>query len=360
MRPVLLRGYFGHGNWGDEILLRALIAGLTCNGISAEKLHYWRGRDHAYQPAGISNSIPRGLHGMMAWAKAGAIIFSGGIFYDHLPAFGSLRLRSIYNIVWITHASGKKAILFGVSIGPLITAQGRRLTRKILKMVDGIWVRDRQSYQFCRQTGVPCRLIPDLSTVFASRIAANPSPTGRKELLFIPCQTGLSYCAQIKLLEILKPVAKTRDLTIRVVPLYAQADTDLARRLCRRQGVELVAETFADPMQLFARIGTAQFVLAARLHGGWAAYLTGRPFMQINYHPKCRGFAETIHLPGECLIDPNAEGSAVRAGIDIWLAAESSIRAKLVPAKALEKKAMEAFVDLAGLLNQQTEGTPSG
>ncbi|MEJ2040640.1 MAG: polysaccharide pyruvyl transferase family protein, partial [Desulfosarcinaceae bacterium] len=235
MRPVLFRGYFGHGNWGDEILLRALIAGLTRNGIPADKLHYWRGRNHAYQSAGISHSIPRGLNGMMAWAKAGVMIFSGGIFYDHLPITGLRRLRSIHNIVWFTRASGKKAILFGVSIGPLITAQGRRLTRKILKMVDGIWVRDRQSYQFCQQTGVTCRQIPDLSTIWASRIAASPRPTGRRELLFIPCQTGLTYCAQIRLMEILKPVAQTRHLTIRVLPLHTQADTDLAFRLCKQQ-----------------------------------------------------------------------------------------------------------------------------
>ena len=352
MRPVLLRGYFGHGNWGDEILLRALIAGLTRNGVSADKLHYWRGRNQAYQPAGISHSIPRGLHGMMAWAKAGAMIFSGGIFYDHLPNHGSRRLRSIYNIIFITRASGKKAILFGVSIGPLITAQGRRLTRKILRLADGIWVRDRQSYQFCHQAGVPCRQIPDLSTVLASRIAANPSPSGRNELLFIPCQTELTHCAQIRLLEILKPVAQTRDLAIRVVPLHAQADTGLARRLCKQQGVELVTETFTDPLQFFARIRTAQFVVAARLHGGWAAYLTGRPLLQINHHPKCRGFAETIHLPGACLLNPNVQDKAVRAAMDIWLEAESSLRAKLVPAKVLEKKAMEAFGDLAGLLNQ--------
>jgi polysaccharide pyruvyl transferase WcaK-like protein len=359
MRPVLFRGYFGHGNWGDEILLRALIAGLTRSGISADKLHYWRGRNHAYQPAGINHAIPRGLHGMTAWAKAGAMIFSGGIFYDHLPIFGSRRLRSIHNIVWITRASGKKAILFGVSIGPLITAQGRRLTRKILKMVDGIWVRDRQSYQFCHQTGVPCRQIPDLSTVLASRIVANPSLTGQKELLFIPCQTGLTYRAQIRLLEILQPVAQSRDLTIRVVPLHAQADTDLARRLCKQQGVELAAETFADPLRLFDRIKTAQFVVSARLHGGWAAYLTGRPFLQINYHPKCRGFAETIHLPDECLINPNTEGAAVRTGIDIWFAAESGIRAKLMSVNELEKKTIEAFVDLARLVNPQTEGAPA-
>jgi polysaccharide pyruvyl transferase WcaK-like protein len=352
MRPVLFRGYFGHGNWGDEILLRALITGLTLNGVCADKLHYWRGRNYAYQPAEISHSTPRGLHGMTAWAKAGAMIFSGGIFYDHLPIFGSRRLRLIHNLVWITRASGKKAILFGVSIGPLITAQGRKLTSKILKMVDGIWVRDRQSYQFCHQTGVPCQQIPDLSTVLASRIAANPSPAGRKELLFIPCQTGLTRHAQIRLLELLKPVAQTRHLTIRVVSLHAQADTDLARQLCKQLGVELVAETFADPLQLFARIKTSQFVVSARLHGGWAAYLTGRPFMQINYHSKCRGFAETIHLPDECLIDPYADGPAVRAGVDIWLAAESRIRPKLVPIKALEKKTMEAFVDLAVLVNQ--------
>ena len=351
MRSVLLRGYFGHGNWGDEILLRALITGLTNRGISASQLHYWRGRSQSFQPADIGYSAPRGASGLAAWVKAGAMILSGGIFYDHLPCFGSRRLRWLYNLVGITHSSGKKVVMFGVSIGPLTTPEGRRWTRKTLRLADGIWVRDRQSYLFCEKSGLSCQQIPDLSTALTSSISEIPAPGVQQELLFIPGQDGITCQAQINLLARFKPVAEKYDLTIRILPLHAEADTALARRLAKPQGGVLVSDAMADPMHLFSRIKAARLVVSVRLHGGWAAYLTGRPFIQINTHPKNRGFAETVHLPDECLVDPLARSVDLSRAADQWLTPRSGAGPTLVPPKVLEQKTITAFEDLVGMVN---------
>ena len=351
MQNVLLRGYFGHGNWGDEILLRALVTGLTMHGVPFDRLHYWRGSDQFYRPAAIAHSAPRRVRGMAAWAGAGAVVFCGGIFYDHLPDVNLQRLQRIFYLAGATRALGKKVMMLGVSIGPLISRQGRLLTSKILKLADAIWVRDRQSYRFCRESNLRCRQIPDLSALLFSHITAMPPSTGRRELLFIPCQTGLTHRKHVEILDALMPVARQYGLIIRLLPIHLNADAVLTHRLSEQYGFEVVSDLFSDPMDLFTKIMDAELVVSTRLHGGWAAYLAGRPFLQINYHPKCRGFAETIHLPSECLIDPLADTINVKNGADRWFASGENLYNTLIQPKMLENEVNTAMAMAARQLS---------
>ena len=283
----------------------------------------------------------------MSWVRAGAMVFTGGIFYDHNPGFGRRLLRRILSMAAVSRALGKKVALLGVSIGPLTTARGHLLTRKILKLATAIWVRDRLSYQYCRKAGVHCFLMPDLSALFYSSVAAI-APSGRKrELLFIPCRSGLTLDMHVNILEALKPVARVHDLDILLLPIHRNTDMQLAHRLSEQHGVKLVSDCFRDPEDLFVRIKQAEFVVSARLHGGWAAYLACRPFLQVDYHPKCRGFAETINLPMDCLIDPYDDPVDVSRAAGRWLDNASRYYDQMVPHEVLEQKAQKALARAA-------------
>jgi len=347
MGNILLRGYFGHGNWGDEILLRALVRGFGKNGFPKERFHYWRGRDRSFQPAAIGHSIPRGIKGIAAWASASAMVFCGGIFYDHLPDFKIRRLQHIFLMVRISRLLGKKIVMLGVSIGPLVTPEGRRLTRKILELAHIIRVRDRLSHDFCRKAGLNCRQMPDLSAILLPDIPLADKALGNGEILFIPCASGMGYQTHVKILNALTAVARRYRFRIRLMPIHMNVDTELAHRLADQMGFQMAPALSADPMDLFNRLKDAELIVSARLHGGWAAYLLGRPLLQIDHHTKCRGFAETIGLPGKCLIDPFVETVDLEAGARLWFEAGDDLSGDFTSRRALEKQAMLALADVA-------------
>src|SRR6185295_4009802 len=52
-----------------------------------------------------------------------------------------------------------------------------------------------------------------------------------------------------------------------------------------------------DVPSLLAAVASCDAVLAMRLHAGIFAYASGVPFALIDYHPKCREFADSVGLP---------------------------------------------------------------
>jgi polysaccharide pyruvyl transferase WcaK-like protein len=63
-----------------------------------------------------------------------------------------------------------------------------------------------------------------------------------------------------------------------------------------------------DPLATVREIGRCDAFISARLHGAIVAYLCGVPFAIVDYHPKCRDFADDIGLPPELRITSKQHG----------------------------------------------------
>jgi polysaccharide pyruvyl transferase WcaK-like protein len=51
-----------------------------------------------------------------------------------------------------------------------------------------------------------------------------------------------------------------------------------------------------DPVRTFAKLSFCSHMMSMRLHGAIMAFTANVPFLQLEYHPKCRDFAQTIGL----------------------------------------------------------------
>jgi polysaccharide pyruvyl transferase WcaK-like protein len=290
----------------------------------------------------------------MAWLMAGEVIMSGGIFYDHLETNGTRRLRRLARLVRFMRAMGKRVIFFGVSIGPLTSPNGRLLTREILSHADGLWVRDALSVAFCREAGIECFHMPDLAAIFASRVAAMAAcPT--QEALFIPCGSGLDDGTHRRAIYTLQDTMRRYGLELKLLPIETRTDRPLAQRLSYQCGIPVAMKDESDPWRLMAHIKGARLVVSGRLHGGWGAYLCGRPLIQIDYHSKCRGLADSIHLPDPCLIDRRCDADDLRRAVALWLDSEEVHRPKLRAPEILENEVREAFGRL--MIEMDSPGT---
>jgi polysaccharide pyruvyl transferase WcaK-like protein len=73
---------------------------------------------------------------------------------------------------------------------------------------------------------------------------------------------------------------------------------DLQSRL-RERGIAVMLRAYRgrDPLATVREVGRCDAFISARLHGAIVAYMCGVPFALVEYHPKCRDFADDVGLP---------------------------------------------------------------
>lgn len=138
MNNILLVGFYGEGNLGDEAILQAICQNLpeNVNPIITSGVK---------QNFGVSIRR-RGLLSwpsfLMAASKSPITVFSGGILQDW-----SWEGVTFFAYRIITAAKmGSAPVLFGAGIGPIRSEKARRLVKKALSFVKLAYVRDKSSY----------------------------------------------------------------------------------------------------------------------------------------------------------------------------------------------------------------------
>lgn len=153
LNRVLVFGYFGGRNFGDELMLVGLIEELRERGAGAIRIIAPQGKvprhleghvERAYQKA------PGGLASGLAWASA-FVVCGGTMFHDSFPderhrAYRR-NLAAIAGLCGAARATGCKVLLLGIGVGPLRRRFTRAAARIAIAAASEIRVRDRSSLE---------------------------------------------------------------------------------------------------------------------------------------------------------------------------------------------------------------------
>jgi len=140
MPEVLLSGYYGYGNAGDDALCLALAQGLRAAG--AERI---------LVPAG-PGWLPESVERLPRWdvraldraLARGAVLFSGG--GGLLQDITSRRSLAYYlTVIWLARRRRRPYVLGFQSIGPLASGWGRRAVAIAARGAAAVGVRDQRS-----------------------------------------------------------------------------------------------------------------------------------------------------------------------------------------------------------------------
>ena len=146
---MLLCGYYGEHNLGDDALLTALLRQLPPQLtplVTAHDQAEVRGR---FGVATVDRRSPRAV--LAALAGCGALVFGGGSLLQDATSFRSL----LYYAALIASARlrGKPVLLWGQGLGPLKRRRSRALVRALLPLAQGITWRDPESAQLAQRLG---------------------------------------------------------------------------------------------------------------------------------------------------------------------------------------------------------------
>jgi polysaccharide pyruvyl transferase CsaB len=323
---LLLSGYYGFGNAGDEAILAGLVESFRTAGTNVE-LTVLSGDPEATESEHGVRAVPRGLTNAYRWARRSDLLVSGG--GGLLQDTTSLRSPLYYlGEMRLARAAGTPVACLGHGIGPLNRSLARLLTRRVLSRVDTITVRDHASRQALQKLGVTrdIEVTADLAFLL-------PEPS-REESDAAWCKGGLPQddCPKAaialreppqgeqpdfgaRLAEALSEACQHLGLRPLFLPMHRGRDERLAAECARAlpEGARIVTQQMRA-RELLALVGQCDLMIAMRLHAIIFAAICGVPPVAISYDPKVEALMQQLDLqPATATdqFDPSALSSAI-------------------------------------------------
>ncbi len=308
MSNIVISGYYGFDNAGDEAMLTAIIKALRSKDSSVN-LTVISGNPEATEKLHKVSSIHRfSLLNIVNSMRQADLLLSGGgsLLQDVTSKRSLLYYLAIVSLGIILR---KKVVLYAQGIGPIKSAFMRKLTKYVCNSVDMITVRDKDSLYELRRIGVTSSEVY-LTADSVMTLAKEKLDFGRELLdrFFIPEDKMLIAVAVRKwreddsyLLEIAKAADRLiddRNAHIALLPLQYPDDVETCRRVQQMMVHKLESTVLATECiteQYLSLIGNFDLLIGMRLHALIFSAVMGVPFVAVSYDPKIDGFVKDVN-----------------------------------------------------------------
>ena len=297
---VVLCGYYGCGNIGDDALLRSAISRAQKSfpkySVSALTARGRRDEDRF----GVRCVKRKSLAALAEISHAQIFVFGGGTLLQDITSKRSL----LYYIFLLRYAQrkGARCELWGNGIGPLRVRFLRLLVSRALRGCAYIGVRDVRSGLCVRALTNNACVLP----VLEEDLAANTSTSSDARTSFLLNSLGIRENAPFiaiavkgsrikekdsvelsRLLDVLK-MLKRSEHTLLFVEFFPREDANLTQKLANRFGGKIVKDLSAsDMIGIFSR---AKLVCASRFHALVFARAANTPYLAFGTDPKITAF----------------------------------------------------------------------
>jgi len=349
MKRIVISGYYGSGNIGDEAVLAGILAGLNQVGadaqvtvISADPARTVREHPGVKAVGRIALcSITRAI------LSADLLISGGGsLFQDATSARSAYYYLVILRLAQILR---RKTMIYAQGIGPLRRAHIRVAVANALGKADAITVRDRDSALLLQQMGVyrqavvcadPSFLVdPDLDA--ADRIIRDAGLSGL-EIAGVSLRCWPGYSGWLaRAAKVIIETCREIGVTPVFVPMQEPEDAAFG------DGAPSLSHG-GDPRVAKGLIARCSLVVGMRLHSLIFAAGAGVPFVPIAYDPKVASFASEMGIAAVKIGDRDFDVLAQTIR-EAWRNRDETARALMAGSAELRQSALlpaEAVAEL--------------
>jgi polysaccharide pyruvyl transferase WcaK-like protein len=334
MKKILIAGWVGSENMGDEAILASLIQRLKLNNfqITAFSVNELKTRDrHKIKSAPFD--IYKGPRKFLSAIKKCdlMVIGGGGIIQDQTSIFNTPRY--LYKDV-LAKLYGKPVVYCGIGAGPVKYKFTKMLIRKIMNRADGIIVRDTESSRVLIDAGVNPKIIEVAFDPVVSLVPIQGYELQKivnyefgklkyKKIIaislrhwfdinpFIPVSLAQNigfrqkrgekkYELLIsKIAEAINLLPKKEDNLIVFVPFWFSRDEkvhkDIIAKLSPSVNHHQLKKEYS-PQELLGLFTKMDIIIAMRLHASIFAATLGKPFVALSYSSKINNFMDELDL----------------------------------------------------------------
>lgn len=360
MARLVISGYYGLGNAGDEAVLAAMLTalrhrapgiGLTILSADPERTREVHGVE-AVERADLA-AVSRALAG------ADLLVSGGGSLLQDVTSLRSLLYY--LGVMVLARARGVPVFFYAQGIGPFRRPVSRWLVARAAERAAGITVRDQESANLLRQSGVrrnPIRVTADPVFAWADGASPGASQVGGQQAGDSPAPAppafGFAFRPwpgeEVWVGEVGRAagqLAERYGARIRWLSFQPDRDLPLARRLqAACPSSSEVVEPAGTPDQVFAQVAATDLVVASRLHALIMGVVSGRPVVGVSYDPKVDALLSELDRPVAGRLPGLTAEELVRAVGEAWEQREAVLAAQAPRVAELARRAGET-ADLA-------------
>lgn len=331
---VLLVGYYGFGNLGDELLLAAVAAGIRELFPGAELRALSGDPEESRRRHGIEAvrwNDPAAVVAAVRWADL-VVLGGGGLFHDYwgvepekILSAGHSGVAYYAGVAGLARLLGRPVVAWGVGLGPLTTLDGRRLTADLFAEVTAATVRDEGSRALLDELGAgEAEVVPDptFSLSLPPRARRPGGAPPRIGVALRPWDVGADpHAVEGAVADTLAHLSETRGAEVVLLPFQAhpgalEGDLVVAERLQRRLGHGvIVAATDASPSAPADAIAGLDALIGMRLHALILAIRHGVPVIGLAYDPKVERLLTDAGQRGRCFVLPGLAGDRLAVAL---------------------------------------------
>lgn len=295
-KSILISGYFGFDNGGDEAVLSAVVKMLReylpkapIIALSAEPQKTVK-NNRRYDLKAIDRknvgAIKRELR------HAALFISGGGSLFQDVTS-----VRSVYyyaSMLNLAHKANVSAVVLAQGLGPLNSFLGKALTKKAMSKCEFISWRDTDSMDLAVKIGLPkekmlltCDPVLNWNPEYAEK-----SSNGNRVVIAVRPWKKFAKEQIIKAAEIL--AEKSYDVVL--LPFQKGVDENLAAEINNALNNRCKVPQYVSPHNLYAEIASADFLVGMRLHSLIMARGAGTDCAAISYDPKIDSFAQRENI----------------------------------------------------------------
>lgn len=316
MYKILISGYYGFNNIGDESILRTVIDNLR------EKLPSVDITVLSHDPSSTAEKYQvKAARRMSLWDILRSVLgcdllLSGGGSLLQDATSGRSILYYLF-ILRLAQLLRKKTFIYSQGIGPINDRRNRALTAHVLKRTSGIVVRDSKSRDLLIEIGVPAGLIhvtadPVIRVKKADpamgldilRREGCPRDSGR---LTVGWAVKARRPDPVFFQEIKKSILWLREeygADSVLIPFFHSEDLGVCETIAREMDgqVGCLRQKYLSEETL-SIIGCMDVLVGVRLHSLIYSAVMGVPMIGVSYDPKVDSFLASIQRPTLCAVE---------------------------------------------------------
>lgn len=309
MPKIVISGYYGFHNNGDEAILYAMLQALGNMIPGLEVTVLSREPDYTRREFNV-RAISRNNPWQVFKALLGAdmlISGGGGLLQDVTSPRSIVYYLGVMSMAML---AGKPVFCYAQGIGPVRTALGRRLVRLVVNHVKGITVRDPDSKDELAVMGVNRPLTQvTADPVLGLQPSRIDKQKGRDILLSLGLEVGapvagISVISWKGLRHYKEAVAKAADdlvaagWQVLLVPMHNPADIEPCREVAAMMRKKpFILDTGIEYKEMLSLAANLDLAVGMRLHFLIFGAVSGVPLIGISYDPKVDRFLQSVGLP---------------------------------------------------------------
>ena len=303
---VVISGYYGHKNNGDEALLGAILNEISEKRKGTRFTVLSRRPEYTSKQHGVKAVNRFNVFKVMSALKNCKLLISGGgsLIQD---ATSTKSLLYYISVIRYALSKNKKVFVYANGIGPVNKEQNQKLVSEVLNKTDYITLRDEMSVDVLEALKVniptvevtadpsvtiePCNLERVIEILEKEKIVPN-------EYFVVSVREWESADIQWQVSRICDFVSSKYNLTPVFIPMQNPDDIEISKNcISKMQKEGFMLKNEYDYKDMMGICANSKFVISMRLHALMYGANNAVPVIGLGYDPKVEAYLKYMHHP---------------------------------------------------------------